>query len=658
MLRFSFFQLVRRLAVCLLTGIVGVGAVWLFALSQLPRAAHAAVATLSPTPSWVADGDTPNMIFGSSVASAGDVNHDGYADVIIGATNYLSNTGRAFLYLGSASGLASTPAFTLTGSSIGAWLGLAVSTAGDVNGDGYADVVIGGASDNCAVLDTPVYVFYGSATGLNATASVTLTQPTPCNAFGVSVATAGDLNGDGYADVMVGAPHCLSYIGCVYFYLGSPSGLAPTPTFTATGAVDIKFFGSTTNPAGDVNGDGFSDIMVTARYSDTNQGLAYVYLGSVTGINPMPALTLAGAISYSPTGNGAGSAGDVNGDGYADFLTALNAPFEVHLYLGGPTLTDTPALTLTNSHLQFVSAAGDVNGDGYADVMVSEPNPGYTGSVSIYAGSTTGLQTTPIFTATSGFAGDVYGGALSTAGDVNGDHVDDILVAAYYHQNYAGRVYVYHGVADAPPYIPPQANADVYTLSEDSPLTVFTATGVLTNDTATNLNLLTAVSATLPTTGTLALQADGAFTYTPPLNFNGLVTFTYHTFDQTAYSLPAVVTLTVTPVNDTPTVSPIADQLIFFNASTPPLSFTIGDVDNPPATLTVTVASDNPALIANSGLALGGSDSARTLTLTPTLNQTGSALITLTVTDGTIPVSTTFQLTVTALRLYLPFILR
>jgi hypothetical protein len=174
--------------------------------------------------------------------------------------------------------LLSTPALTLTGENTNNYFGYSVATTGDVNGDGYADVVVGAYGYNS--LTGRAYVYYGSAAGLSATPALTLTGENPGDQFGFSVATAGGVNGDGYSDVVVGLPGSLSGTGRVYVYHGSPAGLSATPALTLTGENPNDAFGSSVATAGDVNGDGYADLVVGADGSNSLTGRAYVYHGS------------------------------------------------------------------------------------------------------------------------------------------------------------------------------------------------------------------------------------------------------------------------------------------------------------------------------------------------------------------------------------------
>jgi len=197
----------------------------------------------------------------------------------------------------------------------------------------------------------------------------------------------------------------------------------------------------------------------------------------------------------------------------------------------------------------------------------------------------------------------------------------------------------------------PVAANDGFTGVEDTPLTV-PAPGVLGNDTDVDSDAtLTAVLVAGPDAaqGTVALAPDGAFTFTPAANFNGVATFTYQAVDdQAGVSNTATVTLTVASANDPPTISDIADKTIAANGTTGALSFTIGDVDGL-AGLAVAGSSSNTTLVPTANIVFGGSGAQRTVTVTPAANKTGTATITVTVTDaGGLSASDTFVVTVQA----------
>jgi len=264
------------------------------------------------------------------VATAGDVNGDGYSDVIVGAVLYdngQADEGRAYVYLGSASGLAAAPAWTAESNQAGAQFGWSVATAGDVNGDGYSDVIVGAPLySNGEGEEGRAFVYLGSASGLAVTAAWTAESDQISAYFGNSVATAGDVNGDGYSDVIVGArfyDNGESNEGRAFVYLGSSSGLAATAAWTSESDQAGADFGWSVATAGDVNGDGYSDVIVGAPYYDnpqTNAGRAFVYLGSSSGLAPSYAWSDGTNQLSALYGYSVATAGDVNGDGYSDII--------------------------------------------------------------------------------------------------------------------------------------------------------------------------------------------------------------------------------------------------------------------------------------------------------------------------------------------------
>ncbi|MFY9586596.1 MAG: Ig-like domain-containing protein [Actinomycetota bacterium] len=180
----------------------------------------------------------------------------------------------------------------------------------------------------------------------------------------------------------------------------------------------------------------------------------------------------------------------------------------------------------------------------------------------------------------------------------------------------------------------PAANADAFSTAEDTTLSV-AAPGVLANDSDADNDPLTAVLQRGPTNATsFTLNGDGSFTYTPAANFSGTDSFTYKANDGGLDSDAATVTMHVTPVNDPPTVAVTGGRCQSDTSASATLMLTVGDVDSPPGSLTLTAASSNTALIPNANLVLGGSGADRTLSLSGVPRRTGTATITVTVSDG------------------------
>lgn len=423
------------------------------------------------TPAWTAENDIISSAFGYTVASAGDVNGDGFADVVILAPlgtipdphvpHYIS---RGYLYQGSAAGLASVPSWTVQGEEDRSWF--RISSAGDVNGDGYDDVIAGAPDvSNQYWLPGEAYLFLGSSTGLaNApawTAEGVVTGNTGDN-LGWIVAAAGDTNDDGYDDVLIGAPlygaNGAGYRGRALLYTGSASGLSITPSWTVTGTENAAL-GSVLGSAGDINGDGFADVIVGIPAVNSSQGMVSVYLGSRLGLGETPVLSMEGPGPYSYFGRSVGSAGDVNGDGFSDVLigfldqSGAEDVGRIDLYLGSAAgLAGTPSWTIADRYLDGGVTAGDFNGDGFADVVLEKRDyhvgASTVGRVELYFGSPSGLSSLPLLAAQSDQNDSWFGSSVANAGDVDHDGYDDLIVGAHRYSNGQpgeGRAFLYLG---------------------------------------------------------------------------------------------------------------------------------------------------------------------------------------------------------------------
>ncbi|MCA9757138.1 MAG: FG-GAP repeat protein [Candidatus Eisenbacteria bacterium] len=400
---------------------------------------------LFASPDWTEEGDQANALFGIRVANAGDVNGDGFDDLIVGATGYSNgeaNEGAAFLYYGSPTGLASTAIWSFESDQAGARLGI-VSGAGDVNGDGYDDVIVGAYLwDNTINEDGGrSYVFHGSASGLSATPDWTHTTGQAFAWQGWAVCGAGDLNADGYDDVAIGirfydSPEVSE--GLVLVYHGSSSGLEDNAALILEGDQPGAEFGYAVAPAGDVNQDGYDDLLVGAPRYDNPQvdgGRAYCYYGSPTGIEAETAWYFWSSHIGARAGHSLSGAGDVDLDGYPDVIVGLpgyDSPTVdegIALVFAGSPQGLPPALNYSwraegdlpgASFGSAVAGVGDVTGDGYDDVVVAAPDydGAFTGGgrVFLYEGSVDGLAATAATTADGEHVDAAFGTAVSGSG--------------------------------------------------------------------------------------------------------------------------------------------------------------------------------------------------------------------------------------------------
>ncbi len=354
--------------------------------------------------------------FGDEVSSVGDVNGDGCSDAVIGVSRQdltVSNQGEVYLFLGSPSGLPDDASLNIQNplEQSGAF-GHAITSVGDLNGDGYGDFAVGAnKQSNGADSEGAVYVFYGSEEGPANTPSVSLDSPGNLEEaeFGTSISTIGDINGDGYSDVVVGARGQnkeVEQAGAAFVYLGNAEGIGGTPAFELeTDIQESAFFGDSATGGGDMNADGYADYAVGAfGYPVDGQvqaGAVEVYFGAADPTQPTRiTLTLPNPTSIERFGQSISARGDLNGDGIFDLVASAprrgikaDLTGEVYVFLGQkgefpttPNFTYPPSDDTDFSRGRSVSNAGDVNGDGYSDLVLSRPAFANTGRIDIYFG--------------------------------------------------------------------------------------------------------------------------------------------------------------------------------------------------------------------------------------------------------------------------------
>jgi len=244
--------------------------------------------------------------------------------------NGQTDEGAAFLFLGSVAGINTTATAILECNQFSAQFGIAVSGAGDVNNDGYDDIVVGANFyDNGQTNEGRAYVFHGNASGINTTPSVTLECNIDAAEFGFAVSGAGDVNADGYDEIIIGAWQFENDIvdqGIALLYYGSPMGTMPVAYWATIGPMG-EFMGYSVAGNMDINGDGYSDVVVGAKdFTDrhTDEGRALVFTGSASGLSMTPIQTMETNVASFYGGTYVAGAGDLDGNGADDVL--MGAP--------------------------------------------------------------------------------------------------------------------------------------------------------------------------------------------------------------------------------------------------------------------------------------------------------------------------------------------
>lgn len=477
------------------------------------------LATLDGSTGFRLNGNSALDRAGFTVSSAGDVNGDGFDDVLIGAwaadPNGNSYAGESYLVFGKPSGFdaavqlsnwTGTNGVQFDGINTEDNAGISVSSAGDVNGDGLDDILIGarGSNPNGRNDSGESYVVFGKSSGFAGTIDLGSLDGT--NGFrlvgidaydysGVSVSNAGDVNGDGFDDLIIGAeggdPNGNESAGESYVVFGKASGFSATLELSAldgltgfriAGVNSREYSGRCVSTAGDLNGDGFDDLLINGLqfsppFGQSPVGKSYVVFGKASGfgsvlnlaaINGTNGFRLDGVPEFVANGGVMSSAGDVNGDGFDDLIVGvafrspndlINAGESYIVYgkssgfgaaldlagLDGTTGFRIRGVAAYDNSGRSVSSAGDVNGDGIDDLLIGSEQrsfmgePSGTGLAHIVFGRRGGFGAVlelSTLDGVSGFQldgvaeGDSTGFSVSEAGDVNGDGLGDVLIGA------------------------------------------------------------------------------------------------------------------------------------------------------------------------------------------------------------------------------------
>jgi hypothetical protein len=281
---------------------------------------------------WQTSGGQRYMNYGWSVAMAGDVDGNGYKDVIVGAPyfNYYSSTskdGKVFVFHSTSSGPKTSASWTAVTTQGNCEFGFAVAGAGDVNGDGYSDIIVGAPSyDNGQTDEGLAFLWYGGSGGLGtsgtpANADRTLEKNQASAKFGYSVASAGNVNGDSYGDVIVGAPlydNTESNEGACFVYHGSSTGIPASESWSAESNQANAQLGFSVAGAFDLGApaDGYDEVVIGMPYYDylatTNGGGTLVFYGSSTGLGSNGTPANADYAAYNVTSNDANSGWSVS----------------------------------------------------------------------------------------------------------------------------------------------------------------------------------------------------------------------------------------------------------------------------------------------------------------------------------------------------------
>jgi len=361
--------------------------------------------------------------------AAGDVNGDGYADLLVGEpqwSNGQSGEGRVSLYLGGPGGPVASPAWSYESNTANAQAGASVAI-GDFNGDGFMDIAFSAPG----TIQGHVYLYKGTPTG----PVLLLTYTTGTN-FGKSICF-GDFNGDGLKDLAVFQPD-------VVWVWNGTTGTVGGPNYSFNCLTNQP--AQTIACAGDVNGDGIEDLIAGAPGSNSGTGQVRIALGAPGGIPNTPAgVLIPGDASGIQFGAAVAAAGDVDGDGYGDFLVGSTmrqaggqAVGGIQVFRGGPSGPSTTASwsavgTVMNDRFGFAACSvGDVNNDGHDDFVVGAPfysnGQAIEGAGFLFYGGPVGTLTLHATYEMNSSPAEL--GSSMAPGDLNGDGLMDVALGA------------------------------------------------------------------------------------------------------------------------------------------------------------------------------------------------------------------------------------
>jgi serine/threonine-protein kinase len=416
-----------------------------------PSAVEPLAIPLADSPTATLLGESASGLFGLAVAGLGDVENDGFDDVLVAAPQYAVGgkvRGKIYLYRGTSTGIEGRASWSAEGTEDGVLFGWALASSTNVQMGGFADFLVGAPAYSGL---GRVVVYKGSRDGPSSMPVQSLSADRPSTLFGYAVAT-GDVNHDGVDDVLVGEPYFPSVSqksGRALLYFANGGTLSDEPVWTATGPPGSSF-GMAVSLGGDVNHDGYADAVIGASTASfepdlSECGAAYVFLGSLAGLDSIPTI-LPGRQAGAHFGADAHVAGDVDGDGFSDVLAgaefATNGEQEegiAQIYFGSKSgLCSYGEVVLESNTMGanfggHAGPLGDLDGDGCDDLFVgalryqrTEPREG---AAFVYRGSRD-RRISPAWHRVRGRGGSWYGAAGGSAGDVNGDGFPDFIVSA------------------------------------------------------------------------------------------------------------------------------------------------------------------------------------------------------------------------------------